>query len=84
MVGNAGDVEVLAGVGGRGGVGLDEAGQANGVAGLLELAIDTQVMLPKGAGAHNDDVDATGCEDRIAAGHYLRSAGVSTASRQRV
>jgi len=65
-----------------GGVGFDESGQLDeGGLGLLELAVDAEVVAPEGAGT--DDGYAEGWH----LGYFLagesRWAGDSTAARQR-
>jgi hypothetical protein len=72
-----GDVEVLRGLGEGCGVGVDDGGELNGLAGLLEFAVDAEVVSAEGSGS--DDGDA----EWLGGGHYFFAAGASTASRQR-
>ena len=52
----AGYGELLRGVGGDGGVTVDDGDELDGFAGLFEFAVDTKVVAPEGS--RSDDGDA--------------------------
>ncbi len=76
--GVAGHAELLSSGGEGGGIGIDNGGELDGIAGALELAIDAEMISPECASA--DDGDAQ--QAVIQRKHYL-PAGASTAWRQR-
>ena len=72
-----GDGELLRGLGCDGGVSVHDGGELDGLACLLEFAVDTEVVAAKGSGS--DD----GYAEWLGEGHYFLSTGLSTAVRQR-
>jgi hypothetical protein len=71
-----GDVEVFGGLSEGCGGGVDDGGELDGLAGVLEFAIDAKVVSAEGSGSDNGDAEWRG-------GGLYFFAGASTASRQR-
>ena len=71
------DAKVGGSLGGGGGVGIDDGVETDGVAGLLELAIDAQVMASEDAGTGDEDAEGAGQNDYLVG----VAAGASTAWR---
>ena len=53
--GEGGDAEFCCGFGGGGGVAVDDGGELDGLAGLFEFAVDTEMIAPEGARSDNGD-----------------------------
>ena len=77
MVAKAGMLNFSAALGCGCGVGVDDGGELDGLAGLLEFAVDAEMVATEGSGS--DDGDA----EWVGEGHYFFSTGLSTAERQR-